>query len=236
MVDPRPDGTGVVRSCGCFWTTLVLGAMLGAAVFVSTDLREKPLRHRGRSVSALDRKPSRTSSRSLHDRLNRTLQRSLFFSPRKERNHEQARAVRANRPVDETVVDASGGPFSSYGPSTCRSSQSAVCKRCVAASSGPRAARALAVGPAHGRRPGLQQGPGLQQSRCPSSYQWSWNAPLEANDAGNRVPGLRALRGVAALHAPGVEVVAQWRQSNWPALVRHGDVRVRAGVNHDPLP
>ena len=34
----------------------------------------------------------------------------------------------------------------------------------------------------------------------------------------------------------GVEVVAQWRQSNWPALVRHGDVRVRAGVNHDPLP
>ena len=76
----------------------------------------------------------------------------------------------------------------------------------------------------------------LQQGRCPSSYQWSWNAPLEANDAGNRVPGLRALRGVAALHAPGVEVVAQWRQSNWPALVRHGDVRVRAGVNHDPLP
>ena len=151
MVDSRPDGTGGVRSCGCFWTTLVLGAMLGAAVFVSTDLREKPLRHRGRSASALDRKPSRTSPRSLHDRLNRTHQRSPFFSPRKERNHEQARAVRANRPVDETVVDASGGPFSSYGPSTCRSSQSAVCKRCVAASSGPRAARALAVGPAHGR-------------------------------------------------------------------------------------
>ena len=42
------------------------------------------------------------------------------------------------------------------------------------------------------------------------------------------MPGLRAVRGTAALHEPGVEVVAQWQQSNWPALVRRGDVRVRA--------
>ena len=42
------------------------------------------------------------------------------------------------------------------------------------------------------------------------------------------MPGLRALRGIAALHEPGVEVVAQWRQSNWPALVRRGAVGVRA--------
>ena len=44
---------------------------------------------------------------------------------------------------------------------------------------------------------------------------------------GNSVPGLRAVRGTAALHESGVEVVAQWRQSNWPALVRRSDVRVR---------
>lgn len=43
------------------------------------------------------------------------------------------------------------------------------------------------------------------------------------------------MRGTAALHAPGVEVVAQWRQSNWPALVRHGDVRVRAASEAERL-
>ena len=279
MVDGHRPG----RCCRCFWTTLVLGTMFGAAVFVTIDLRDaKPVnRPRGRPASALlDRKllvaSSRTVPRRLPERLNRTLQRSLFFSSRKARNPALP-AAHANRPVRTSVVDASDGPLTT-GPSTCRAPQSAVCERCVAASRGvPKAAgRALASsGPARGRGQ-VGHSRSAPQRRCPTSYQWSWNKPLEANDAvrhaasppirhlpsahssaicppihhlptppvcrpshshfsratlagqGNSVPGLRAVRGIAALHEPGVEVVAQWQQSNWPALVRRGDVRVRA--------
>ena len=196
MVDGHRPG----RCCRCFWTTLVLGTMFGAAVFVTIDLRDaKPVnRPRGRPASALlDRKllvaSSRTVPRRLPERLNRTLQRSLFFSSRKARNPALP-AAHANRPVRTSVVDASDGPLTT-GPSTCRAPQSAVCERCVAASRGvPKAAgRALASsGPARASqtRPGQARGhrPGPPQRRCPTSYQWSWNKPLEANDAVRHPP------------------------------------------------
>ena len=244
MVD---DGTRPGRCCRCFWTTLVLGTMLGAAVFVTTDLREKPIRPRGRPASALlDRKPLGSSSRtfppSLPKRLNRTLQRSLFFSSRKDRNpalpvaHARTAGVaaHANRPVVKAVVDASGGPFGSDGSSTCRSSQSVVCKRCVAASSGPMAGRSLAVGPARGRRPGPPQG------RCPTSYQWSWYKPLEANDAVRHLPTRHLPTHLPSAHPP-PSLVPAWsltcdlgwagQQRAWAACgARHrGAARVGRG-------
>ena len=183
MVD---DGTRPGRCCCCFWTTLVLGTMLGAALFVTTGLHEKPVRPRGRPTSTLlDIKPlgasSRMVPRSLSERLNRTLQRRIFFSSSKGRKGRNPAlpVAHANRPARSTAVGATGGLFGLDGPTTCRSSQSAVCKRCIAA---PREGRALAVGPARGRTPGPPQG------RCPTSYQWSWNKPLEANDAVRRLP------------------------------------------------
>ena len=181
----------------------------------------------------LDRKPLGASSRtvSLPERLNRTLQRRLFFSSRKGRNpalpvahaNRPARpagvAAHANRPVVEAAVDATGGLFGSDGPSTCRSSQSAVCKRCIAA---PREGRALAVGPARGRTPGPPQG------RCPTSYQWSWNKPLEANDAVRRLPTLPPIHHLPTHPRPCADLVTHVRPWLGRATACLGCVRCAA--------
>lgn len=93
----------------------------------------------------------------------------------------------------------------------CTVLPSTVCERCARASTPSPQARWLAHK--------------TSASRCKTSYRWSWQKPLDANDADNAVSGLRAVRGFEALREPGVEVVAEWRQSNWPALRRTEPVR-----------
>ena len=138
----------------------------------------------------------------------------FFHRTRLERKVREPNAAHQG----ELLLEAEDANSTSW---TCAVLPSTVCERCAQAS-GPssRAGRRLASGLA--RRTSAAPG------RCKTSYRWSWQKPLEANDAGNAVPGLRAVRGVDALREPGVEVVAQWRQSNWPALVRRRAGPVRA--------
>ncbi|KAL1499491.1 hypothetical protein AB1Y20_011694 [Prymnesium parvum] len=60
--------------------------------------------------------------------------------------------------------------------------------------------------------------------RCAARFAWDWRAPLRQNEAGTSLPGLPAVRGVDALGARGVAVVARWNQSNWPGLLPHAPV------------
>ena len=54
---------------------------------------------------------------------------------------------------------------------------------------------------------------------CKPAFLWQWTATLAENDAKARLPGVRLVRGVAALSEPGVRVVSQWNQSNWPGII-----------------
>ena len=71
--------------------------------------------------------------------------------------------------------------------------------------------------------------------RCVPQFRWSWNSPLEANDAGSFIPGLRTVRGMQALDEPHVHVVAQWNQSNWPGLIVGSPVNAASAADRRKL-
>ena len=55
---------------------------------------------------------------------------------------------------------------------------------------------------------------------CRSTFGWDWKVSIEENDRKTSLPGLRMVRGIAAVSEPGVRVVSLWNQSNWPALLQ----------------
>ena len=55
---------------------------------------------------------------------------------------------------------------------------------------------------------------------CKARRGWNWRQTLEENEALTDLPGTPLVRGVDALRAPGVRVVASFNQSNWPGIVR----------------
>ena len=54
---------------------------------------------------------------------------------------------------------------------------------------------------------------------CHSRRGWKWTVDLKENDALTDLPGMPLVRGVDALTAPGVRVVASFNQSNWPGIL-----------------
>ena len=123
----------------------------------------------------------------------------------------------AEAQAQRTAAADGPSPFNA----TCRTTPRDVCEQCQRQRGAPAATLTAA-----GRHRSASAS--SKHDVCQPAFKWSWDKPLGSNDAGNGVGGLRAVRGVAALDEPGIEVVAQQRMSNWPALVREGAVSVRA--------
>ena len=69
---------------------------------------------------------------------------------------------------------------------------------------------------------------------CKARRGWNWRQTLKENDVLTDLPGTPLVRGIDALTAPGVGVVASFNQSNWPGIVRElAPSLVRAASDSD---
>lgn len=73
---------------------------------------------------------------------------------------------------------------------------------------------------------------------CKSRWSWRWTASLAENDQLTDLPGMQIVRGVDALAAKNVDIVARFNESNWPGIIRElapGLVRAASAADRDHL-